>query len=480
MTEKKDKKTLDDNKNREISFDLRALRPLDLLRFIQIATVLARYGAIEIVRKTPRLVLRPRKTSPEVLAIAVRRSFVRLGPTFVKLGQIIASSPGLFPRAFTEEFRKLLDALPPEPTFRVKTVIKKDLGSPIEELFSSFNPKAIAAASVAQVHEARLPDGTRVAVKVRRPGLRAKVERDLRLLRFAARVFERTGSLGEMANPVAIVDDFAMTLQTELDFRNETAFMKEFHQNLRSYGTNDHVTMPIPIPGMQSARLIVMTYVEGTPIDYVAEKRHGDEELLDLGMQAVRAWLEGVLRHQLFHGDVHAGNLFITPDNKVAFLDFGIMGRLPTQTRDVLSEMLPSALPKILLQNDYAMVEEIVRELGATSSETIDNEAMATEIRQMVTIHLGRPIAEISYGDVITEIIHIASTHKLILPQELILLAKQAIYFERYAKEIAPDLNILERQDLIRYLLNDLVSEDMLRQLPLMLSMIGNTAPAPV
>src|SRR5690606_15083595 len=190
-----------------------------------------------------------------------------LGPTYVKFGQLIASSPGLFPAFLVTEFRRLLDAVPPESPARIRRVIERELGAIIGELFATFEDTPVAAASVAQVHRATLADGTEVAVKVRRPNLRGRIEQDLRLLRVLASALARAGALGETLNPTAIVDDLADTIRSELNFRREAAAMAEFADNLACHVDNERCTVPRPIDGMVAERVLVMTYVEGTPVD---------------------------------------------------------------------------------------------------------------------------------------------------------------------------------------------------------------------
>ncbi|HEX3566189.1 MAG TPA: AarF/UbiB family protein, partial [Acidimicrobiales bacterium] len=274
----------------ESTVDLRRLSPGDAGRLVDITLTFARHGAFLVARRGHLLVLQPHRRGPVAFAVALRRSFSDLGPTFVKFGQLIASSPGLFPEVLAHEFRRLLDQLPAEPADRVRAVIESQFGVPIATLFAEFNDEPVAAASIAQVHAATLRDGTRVAVKVRRPRLKLRVEQDLRLLRLLAGILQHAGTVGALANPVAIVEDFAATLRSELDFRNEGANMAEFARNLAA-GDNYRIVVPLPVEGMVSPRVLVMTYIDGTPIDDIESLRasgHDGQELLRI---AVRAWI---------------------------------------------------------------------------------------------------------------------------------------------------------------------------------------------
>jgi len=410
---------------------------------------LARHGALVVVRRGPFLVLRPRRQAPRAVAVALRRSFTDLGPTFVKFGQLIASSPGLFPDVLAEEFRRLLDRLPAEPATRVRAVIERELGLPVADLFARFDDTPLAAASIAQVHAATLHDGARVAVKIRRPRLRGRIERDLRLLRLLAAVLQHAGAVGELANPVAIVEDFATTLRSELDFRNEAAFMADFARNLAGFGDNHRVAVPRPVEGMVSPRVLVMSFVDGTPVDDTDTLRAAGHDLEEVLRVGIRAWVEAALIHGLFHGDVHAGNLFVTPGGGVAFLDFGIMGRLDDHTRGVLRRLLPA----LLIEGDYARAVRAVFELGAIGRPGDDLEGAADELRTLVEPLRSARLADISYAEVLGQVLRVATRYRVRLPRELVLVVKQLLYFERYSKQLAPDYQILADPGIVAHLL---------------------------
>jgi len=420
----------------DAAIDLRGLGPAELRRLAEILAVLARHGVIVVARYGTTIAIRPRDSGGRALAVALRRSFADLGPTFMKLGQLIASSPGIFPSRLSDECRRLLDDAPPVPAVTVRAALARELGAPIEVIFEDFDVEPIAAASIAQVHEATLRDGRRVAVKLRRPRLRARVDRDIRLLYQLARALDHAGSLGRSANPVAIVEDFAGTLHAELDLRLEARAMTDFAASLDGSPERDRVVVPAPVGGLVTERVLVMDFVDGAPIDDVDRHRHHDLE--GVLRTAVRVWLEGVLIHGLFHGDVHAGNLFVTSDGRVAFLDFGITGRVAPQTRATLAALLPA----LLVSGDFGAAVDALFDLGAATGP-IDREAAARDIERVVTPLLGQALGDIGFGEVLDQIIRVATRHRVRLPREMVLVVKQLLYFERYAKSIAPDHQIL-------------------------------------
>ena len=407
----------------------------------------ARTGAV-LARHGTRFIRRSRH-EPRSAAGAneLRRAFEELGPTYVKLAQLIASSPGLFPDVLADEFRACLDEVPPVPTADVIEVITAELGDHPDALFRRFEPKPLASASIAQVHAAELLDGTDVVVKVQRPGIAPRLRDDLAILQRLARLLERTSSKGRMANPVAVVEDFATTLAQELNFVIEARSMERFANNLRVYGTNDHVRVPTVHWPLTTPRVLTMERIHGYKIDDLARLGTTGWDLATALKRGVRAWMEGALQHGFFHGDVHAGNLMLDTHGDIVFLDFGICGSLDDATRDIIR----TGLPALLIDNDFQAVATAIYEMGAVLRPA-DLEQSARDIAEIVEPILGRPLSEISYGQVLIDIVRIGTRYEVRLPRELVLVAKQMLYFERYAKLMAPDWAILNDPELIGFL----------------------------
>jgi predicted unusual protein kinase regulating ubiquinone biosynthesis (AarF/ABC1/UbiB family) len=381
----------------------------------------------------------------------LKDAFAELGPTYVKLAQLIASSPGLFPEVLADEFRSLLDEVPPIPPDEVRAVLTEELGAAPEEVFASFDDVPLASASIAQVHAATLPDGDDVVVKVQRPGIRQRLERDLRILMRIARILERTSAKGRMANPVAVVEDFAATLSEELNFVNEGRSMETFDANLRRFGANDGVRVPGVRWAYTTPRVLTMERIHGFKIDDLAQLGAQGWDLAGALKRGVRAWMEAALEHGFFHGDVHAGNLMLDTDGTIVFLDFGIVGRLDQQTKEIIRH----GLPALLVDGDFVEVAKAIYELGAVLKPQ-DLEESARDIAEIVEPILGKPLSEISYGQVLVDIVRIGTRYEVRLPREMVLVAKQMLYFERYAKLMAPDWNILNDPDLIGFLFEGL------------------------
>jgi predicted unusual protein kinase regulating ubiquinone biosynthesis (AarF/ABC1/UbiB family) len=428
--------------------DIGRIRPADVPRLAQVALTVSRNGLVAAGHRPASLARRPHHALPRSASVALRRSFTDLGPTTVKFGQLIASSPGLFPDLLATEMRRLLDAVPPEPPDRIRRVVERSLDASISTLFTSFDDEPIASASIAQVHRAVLPDGTAVAVKVRRPHLRDRIEQDLRVLRTAAGLLAQAGPLGATLNPVAVIEDLAHTLRSELDFRIEAQTMADYADVLALLDPPTTCHVPTPIGGMVTERVLVMSFVDGTPIDDVEPLREAGHDLEQLLRDGVRTWVGAALEHGIFHGDVHAGNLFVTPAGELTFLDFGIAGRLDDRTRLILRR----ALPAVLVDGDYATVVNAVFELGAATGP-VDIDAATADVARLLEPMVDKPLAEISYGELLGHILQVATRYRVVLPRAMVLVVKQLLYFERYAKLLAPDYRMLADPSILQHII---------------------------
>lgn len=398
-------------------------------------------------RLAPTLVL-PSRRSPERLARELRLGFARLGPGYVKIGQVVASSPGLFPDAVVDEFGKLLDAVEPADPQAVRALIERELGMPPERAFERFDERPLASASIAQVHAATLPGGERVVVKVQRPGIRERLAADVTLVRRIAWLASHS-SIARLANPVAVIDDFVATLREELDFTREARAMAAFEANLRSNGDrHERVHVPAVHWSHTTERVLTMERIDGTRIDDLVTLRDAGHDLPAALHVAMRAWIESVLVHGLFHGDMHAGNLLIDGRGDVAFVDFGIVGRLDDRTRTILADTIRALLKK----GDFGAVARAAHQLGAVGAPSAAGEA-ARDVGRLMAPLINRPLHELSFAELLKRIVEIGPRYDLQLPRELVLVAKQILYFERYMKLLAPDWHILTDTELFGFLI---------------------------
>jgi predicted unusual protein kinase regulating ubiquinone biosynthesis (AarF/ABC1/UbiB family) len=371
----------------------------------------------------------------------LRTAFGELGPTYVKLGQVIASSPGLFPPEWAEEFASLRDQVPPFPTIDARRIIQDELAGPMSVFFRDFDEEPIAAASIAQVHGATLRDGTRVVVKVQRPGLEAQVKDDMRALRILASMLERIPYTA-IASPKAVVEDFARTLEEEMDFRLEADNM----ERMRSILDEGHITdarVPMVYLDMVGRRILTMERIDGIRFhDVQAMKAAGIDtaRLLRIGVQTV---VEGVLIHGFFHGDLHAGNIVVLEDGTFVLFDFGIVGRLTESVKRRLSQYLIA----VTTQNYEAMVRAL-RSFGSVPDDT-DIHMLAREVQRLYEPFVQNGVVVAQLGQLMDTMIRSMVRYHVRIPRELVLLAKQMLYLEGAAHALAPDVDLLEEQQVI-------------------------------
>jgi ubiquinone biosynthesis protein len=378
----------------------------------------------------------------------LRALCVELGPTYVKLAQLASSSPGLFPRAIADELRTLLDEVPPASPGAMAAIVEEDLGAPPSELFEFFDSNPLAAASVAQVHAARLADGTDVVVKIQRPEIRRRLAADVNLLHHAARVLERSSQLGRMANPVAVVEDLVQTLEQELNFVVEARSMERWQANLRAESAHEGVRAPQVHWPLTTRRVLTMERVHGIRFDDVEAAEKAGLDLKLALRSGARAFVATAFRHGFFHGDMHAGNLLVDSENRLVFLDFGICGTLE---RSVLEE-LRVALPAMLIERDYTKIATAVYGMGGIERPQALDRA-AEDIKGFLKPLLKQNLSEIAYGRVLMQVAELGATYGFRMPRPLVLLAKQALYCERYAKLVAPDWNLLGDPEILQAML---------------------------
>lgn len=383
--------------------------------------------------------------------ILLRRFCEDMGPTFIKFGQIIASSSGLFPDRYVKEFAKVLDRVRPFPFADVRRILEQDLGAERAGRLTNIVEKPLASASIAQVHTAELTDGTQVVIKVQRPGIDKRVAADMKLMRFFAAILAKVKRDAELANPVGVIDDFTNTLNEELDFRKEAANLARFNEIMAELG-HSHIRAPVPHDGLVTRRVLVMERFSGVRVDQYDEiKRRGinGEEKLVAGL---RAWFQCVVFYGFFHGDVHAGNLMLLDDDHIGFLDFGIVGRFDDSQRFLVTDYMIA-----FSSGNYKRLAEVIVEMGgATNSGKLDMDAFVADLKETYSPLLRLSFAEVNYADFLPGIQRTATKHRVKMPNEFILITKQLLYFDRYAKALAPKLNVFTDPRLIFSMMADI------------------------
>ena len=298
------------------------------------------------------------------------QTFADLGPTYVKFGQIIASSPGAFGESLSSEFRGLLDRVPPADTNEVHRLFVEELGGDPSELFAKWEETPFASASIAQVHYATLHSGEEVVVKIQRPGIRRRVAADLQILKRFAQAVE-LAKLGRRLSAQDVVADFSDNLAEELNFRLEAQSMEAWVAHLHASPLGRNIRVPEVYWDFTSDRVLTMERVQGIRIDDAAAIRKAGFDGTELVKALLFSLFEGGLRHGLFHGDLHAGNLYVDDAGRIVFFDFGIMGRIDPRTRWLLRELVYA----LLVKKDHAAAGKIVVLMGAVGTMKPEAEA---------------------------------------------------------------------------------------------------------
>lgn len=408
------------------------------------------YAVGDVLRIRPLILkLSGRRYQRLTRPLALRLFCEDMGVTFVKFGQMVASSSGLFPQPYVEEFQKVLDRVRPFEFGEVEQIITEELGEMATRLHN-LAPKPLASASVAQVHSAELQDGTKVVIKVQRPNIGRVIHADMAIMRFIAGLAQRFVKDAELMNPIGIVEDLSQTLAEEIDFRKEANNLERFNQIMSQHG-HTRVHAPVPQWEFVTEKVLVMERFYGTRVDDVegiAERGVDAEESLVEGMQA---WFQCVVFHGFFHGDMHAGNLMLLDNEDIGFLDFGIVGRFDDKQRYLVTDYIVG-----FAMSDFKKVATIIGEMGGVP-EGVDMDALAVDLKEVYGPLVTKTFSEVNYANVIPKINAVARKHRMSMPKEFVLITKQLLYFDRYAKLLAPSLNVFTDPRLVMSMMNDIV-----------------------
>jgi predicted unusual protein kinase regulating ubiquinone biosynthesis (AarF/ABC1/UbiB family) len=420
----------------------------------------------------------------ELLGAALHQMALDLGSTFVKFGQIMASSPSLSGEVLAEAMRGILDEGPAVAPREVRRVIESDLGRPLDQVYAAFDPVPFAAGSLAVVHRAELMDGTDVAVKVLRPNAATSVATDLGLLGPFARWLARQFPVAVIPTVAGAVDALAEQMAEELDLRNEARAMTWFSDMAVAIGARD-VFAPRPILEASGRDVLTMEYVAGSTIDDLEQIAHADIDARSAVESLIEAWFALTLCTGVFHGDMHAGNLLLTPDGRVALLDWGIVGRLPDASRFVFRRSLEGALGDETAWLDVRDHTMSVLDKGAMEAIGITEDDVLAMVRAQTLALMTQPFNEIdvmtimpSAGGPADPSIHAGSPTTIpgwirlvraerrrlrsdpdaapvqsAPPRGDMLLMKQLIFFERYGKMFLGDKPLIFDADVYRALL---------------------------
>ena len=416
-----------------------------LARLIFIAFTLLRFGVDDIalsglrqrwVRVLARIVMIGRRFD-EPRGVRLRRALERLGPIFVKFGQVLSTRRDLLPLDVADELAKLQDRVPPFPGAQSVAMVEQAFGRRIDEVFASFDAEPVASASIAQVHFAILRDSREVAVKVLRPGMLTAIERDLALLHRLAGWVERVSVDGKRLKPREVVAEFDMYLHDELDLVREAANAAQLRRNMAGLGL---VEVPEMVWDLCTPSVMVMQRMHGVPISQTDRLREAGVDLKKLARDGVTIFFTQVFRDGFFHADMHPGNIQVSTQpatfGRYIALDFGIVGTLTDSDRDYLAQNFIA-----FFRRDYKRVAELHVESGWVPPATrID--ALESAIRAVCEPHFDRPLKDISLGQVLMRLFQASRRFNVEIQPQLVLLQKTLLNIEGLGRQLDPDLDL--------------------------------------
>ncbi len=364
----------------------------------------------------------------------LRRTLEELGATYIKLGQLLSGRADLLPRAYIEEFARLLDAAPPVPTAAIRQVIEGELGAPVEDLFATFDEVPIAAASIGQVHRATLPDGQAVVVKVQRPGIEQVVEADLDLLLRQARFLEKRSELMRDYNVLGIAQELALSLREELDYKIEGRNAEQLRSNLQA---DPRFLIPRVYWNLTTRRVITLERLEGIQFNEPDRLRRAGYDLSSIARTALEAYLKQIFVDGFYHADPHPANLMVV-GTQIGFMDFGTAGYLTPNQKDLLSDMFLQ-----LLDQDAGGIARTLVKMGAMRGRP-SLEALERDLQRLLVRYWGVSLGEIRLGEMLAEVFTTAYKHRVYLPGDLALLARTLITMEGTGLALDPDFVVLE------------------------------------
>jgi len=430
---------------RKIGIIGRAYRHLN--RYRHILTVLFKYGfgdLVDILKIEQyleiglQMISRKRREQVEKLSRAerVRMVMEELGPTFIKLGQILSTRPDLIPVEFIQELSKLQDNVPSFPYPEARQIIESEIGRPLEDIFQHFENTPLAAASIGQVHRAQLKDGEEVVVKVQRPGIRKIIEVDLEIMLHLASLMERHLEELQVHRPVRIVQEFARTLEKEIDYTIETSHIERFARQSMDDPT---VYVPKVFRDTTTERILTMEYIDGikaSEIDRIEREGLDRKIITARGADLI---LRQIFDYGFFHADPHPGNIFVLPDNVICYIDFGMMGSIDRQTRESFADLIYT-----VIHHDESRATQILLKL-TEYDEKPDVRVLERDLTEFIGQHLYVPLKDLQMEKLLQQILKMISRHRLQIPQNLFLMMKALATVEGIGLLLDPDFEMIKQ-----------------------------------
>jgi ubiquinone biosynthesis protein len=419
----------------------RAFQDLNRLRHIAAAVVKHGFGAYLARTRLAEVVGRdvaapesgPLPAPDHGTAVRFRQLLSELGPTFTKLGQLLSTRPDLLPAHWVEELEALQDDTSPLPIDAIRQQIEVGLGRKVADLFAELEETPLASASIAQVHRARTHAGERVVVKVQRPRIREQIESDLALLYYLAKLLEAVVEETGVYTPSGIIEEFDRTVHEELDFSNEARNARAMAE---AAAGRKILVIPRVHADLSSSTILTLDYVEGTKVSEVTAEAGFDVEIV--AKNIIEAAFRELFEDGLFHGDPHPGNILVLPENRIALVDFGLVGRLTRAQQEALVTLIVAVALR-----EPESVARVLNRIGLPDAHTPITE-FREDIRGILDRYLGLKLDEIRSATLLRDLLDLALRHRIKIPKEYAVLAKASITIEGIIRKLYPKLDILE------------------------------------
>ena len=412
------------------------MQPERLSRYKDIARLLLKYGRKDLVSRAGldealegEALVTHDDGDPERLAADLEK----LGPAFVKLGQLLSTRADLLPPPYLEALARLQDSLEPFSFGEVEQIIQEDLGVRISKAFASFDPDSIAAASLGQVHRAQLRDGRDVAVKVQRPHIRERMAEDLATIEDIAGFLDRHTSAGPQFDFTQMVREFRRSVTQELDYRREASNLERVSNNLRDF---PRIVVPRAIDDYTSSRVLTMELVKGQKVTALTPLVRQEIDGPGLASELFRAYLHQIIVNGFFHADPHPGNVFLTDDGRIALLDLGMVSRLPPSRQEQLLKLLLA-----VSEGDGDKASALAMQMGEVRGE-VDQTHLRRDVQDLLAAYLDAPLAEVQVGRAMMELTRVSGANGLRMPSELTMLGKTLLNLDQVGRALAPDFDV--------------------------------------
>lgn len=411
-----------------------------LSRFDEIIKIFRKYDFDKVLGQTTRNKISPFRSDADNKELLkedfperLRLMLQELGTTFIKFGQLLASRPDLVGEKISEELSRLHDDNPPVDYGEIKEMIETQLGGNIEEFFAEFSKTSLATASIAQVHEAKLHSGERVAVKVQKPNIEDIVETDLSIMKFIANESDRFDTGFRHLNLPAVVHEFDRSIHKEMDFDNELMNIRHLNDN---FIYNDKIIVPVIYPDYSTEKVLTMEYVDGVKLSEVIAGDDPKYNKILIADRIVRAYLKQLFLDGFFHADPHPGNIFITEDNAVCFIDFGMMGVLDDEFRQDLAELMINFSD----HNIDGLINQLIR--MDILNEKTDISLLKSDLNDLFSKYYGMELSR--FNGIIEDLLFLMQKYEIRLPNEFVLMARGLSMVENIGLRLDPNINVVE------------------------------------